>query len=544
MTSLINGAFIFNLQNKKFVKNISTRDGLPSNRIGDAANDNFGKLWITTANGIATIDANNFSIINYNDRDGVNDPMYHQDFIRPLFKIGNGNMILSATGGFFYWNPEKLHKEITAPKIAFDFFKVLNKDYSFINDTNINYISSITLPHDSNFFSFQFAAMHFVLPERNRYSYFLEGVDRQWTENTLVRLVNYTNVSPGSYTFHVKAANCDGVWGPEKTIQINITPAWYQTLWFKGLLVLIGLSIIYIIYLVRLHQIKLQKEKELALNTAKMKDAFLARMSHEIRTPMNAIMGMNQILIDRHPRDDQKEYLNAIDDSSTMLLSLINKILNYAKIESGKMQLEKISFNIKDCLDAAVNTIKNKAQQKGVEVISVIDPAIPEYVMGDPVRLKQILINLLGNAEKFTAKGKITLAVKVVSNENDSLQCEFKVNDTGIGISPEKLNTIFESFTQAGTDIARKYGGTGLGLAISKQLVELHNSNIKVTSEVNNGTTFSFIIKYEKSKGKAESKQILNEYILEQGMKLKGLRVLLAEDNNFNSIVAVDMLKK
>lgn len=248
--------------------------------------------------------------------------------------------------------------------------------------------------------------MHFVLPERNRYSFFLEGVDRQWTENTLQRLANYTDVTPGNYTFHVKAANCDGVWGPEKTIQINITPAWYQTLWFKGLLVLIGLSIVYIIYFVRLRQIRLEKEKELALNTARMKDAFLPHMSHEIRTPMNAIMGMNQILIHRQPRQDQMEYLNAIDESSTTLLSLINEILDYSKIESGKMHLEQISFSIKNCLETAVNTIKHKAQQKGVEVKTIIDVAMPEFVMGDQVRLKQILINLVGNAEKFTPREK------------------------------------------------------------------------------------------------------------------------------------------
>ncbi|MEO8151216.1 MAG: ATP-binding protein [Bacteroidia bacterium] len=543
ISTLFDGAFIYNMQSRKFTRNFSTENGLPSNRVGCAVRDNSNSMWLTTGNGLAELNLNDYSIKNYNDKDGIEDKQDHQLFNRPLLKGADGKLFLSVTGGFYYWDPKHFYKETIPPQIAFDFFKVLNKDYTLINDTNINYLSTVTLPHDSNFFSFQFAAMHFVLPERNRYSYFLEGVDRQWTKNTLQRMANYTNVSPGHYTFHVKAANCDGVWGTERKLNIIITPAWYQTLWFKFLIGLIAIGILYVIYLVRLRQVKLQKEKELALNTARMKDAFLARMSHEIRTPMNAIMGMNQILLDKQPRNDQLEYLNAIEESTVTLLSLINEILDYAKIESGKMHLEDTPFSIKECIQSAANTIKHKALEKNVGVNCLVDD-LPELVMGDPVRLKQILINLAGNAEKFTEHGEITLSSEIIGSDNEYVQCKFTVSDTGIGIPQEKLSSIFESFTQAGSDITRRFGGTGLGLTISKQLIELHKSSINVSSEVNKGTAFSFTIKYKKALDRKESDQNLKNYIYDKGELLSGIKILLAEDNKFNGIVAIDMLKK
>ena len=284
----------------------------------------------------------------------------------------------------------------------------------------------------------------------------------------------------------------------------------------------------------------IEAEKEKAEASEKAKHQFLANMSHEIRTPMNAIKGMTDILIRRNPKEDQKEYLDGIKQSSDSLLVIINDILDISKIEAGKVELEQEPFSVVELVNNVHTIMQFKAEEKGLELLKDI-PAENLTVQGDATRLRQILINLIGNAIKFTEKGLVTTSVKS-EQANDKLNLHFIVSDTGIGIDEDTMGKIFESFEQAYSDTSRKFGGTGLGLSISKKLVELHDGTIWVESEKGKGSQFHFIIPYAIAATAAVVAKAAdaNANIADA---LKGIRVLLVEDNQFNVVVAQEELE-
>jgi len=286
-----------------------------------------------------------------------------------------------------------------------------------------------------------------------------------------------------------------------------------------------------------------QKEKEVAERTADLKQQFMANMSHEIRTPMNAIVGMTRLLLDKEPKHEQMRYLSAIQQSADNLLVIINDILDLSKIESGKIVLEETDFSIKELLESMRDMLMLKAEEKGIELKININDALPKRLNGDPTRLNQILINLTGNAIKFTEHGSVSVMVKPVKAEGEKVWVQFDVTDTGIGISKDYIGKIFDSFTQAGSDVARKFGGTGLGLTISKQLVELMQGEITVSSEEGKGTTFTVVIPMDEARlqEQCEKNKTIDEATIKQ---LNVIKVLLAEDNEFNRMVAEDTLKE
>lgn len=283
-------------------------------------------------------------------------------------------------------------------------------------------------------------------------------------------------------------------------------------------------------------------ERQKAEDAKKFEQQFLANMSHEIRTPMNVVMGMTNLLLKTSLNDQQKKYISAIKDSSENLLVIINDILDLSKIEAGKIDFESIHFSLHKTLDIVHTTLIYKAEEKGLAMNVKMDPAIPATVIGDPVRLSQVLLNLAGNAVKFTEKGSITIQCKALKEENDNIWIEISVIDTGIGISEKMVHNIFESFTQASSDTTRKYGGTGLGLTISKQLVELQGGSIQVKSKLHEGSTFSFILPYGIGTKITKDEKIkqVDVKVLEE---LSHKKILLVEDNVFNQIVATDTLK-
>ena len=284
----------------------------------------------------------------------------------------------------------------------------------------------------------------------------------------------------------------------------------------------------------------IEVEKEKALTSERAKHQFLANMSHEIRTPMNAIKGMTDILLRRNPKDDQKEYLDGIKQSSDSLLVIINDILDISKIESGKLELEQEPFSVNDIVDNVHNIMIFKAEENGLELRKVI-PEENIYVKGDANRLRQILINLIGNAIKFTEKGQVTTTVKSEVKE-DKINVHFTVSDTGIGIDKDRKEKIFNSFEQAYSDTSRKFGGTGLGLSISKKIVELHEGNIWVESEKGKGSQFHFTITYPKAES-APLETKVEDPSNTIASALKGISILLVEDNQFNVVVAREELE-
>jgi signal transduction histidine kinase len=303
---------------------------------------------------------------------------------------------------------------------------------------------------------------------------------------------------------------------------------------------------------------KTQKLAQAALMACKAKGDFLANMSHEIRTPMNGVLGMVDLLLHTNMTPEQHESCKIIKTSADSLLCIINDILDFSKIEAGKMEVEKVEFDLPDTVTGAVKLLSPQAQAKGLELTCVIDHGLGPALVGDPTRIRQILLNLLNNAVKFTGKGKVYLEVRRLSETDEEVQLRFAVTDTGIGLSEEDQKKLFQSFSQADTSMTRRFGGTGLGLAISRKLVEMMGGFIHVVSSPGKGSTFSFTIKLGKPDGArrptgqttvpGSGSTLLPESsgnaAESPAMAPDDTRVLLVEDNAINQIVAVKQLER
>jgi signal transduction histidine kinase/CheY-like chemotaxis protein len=286
---------------------------------------------------------------------------------------------------------------------------------------------------------------------------------------------------------------------------------------------------------------KLKAEK-----LSKMKDDFISNMSHELRTPLNAINGYADILNKSKLDPDQQEAVSIIHNSSEILITLVNDILDFSKINSEKLALEKIPFSLEKTVKLVFDLLVKKAEQKKIRLENIFDEKIPKKVIGDKIRINQIIMNLTGNAIKFTEKGYVRIEVKILEESEKDLTLHFSVKDTGIGIPEDKIDKIFERFEQAGTEITRKFGGTGLGLNISKNLVELHGGELEVKSVYGQGSEFYFSIKYDKVTVEHEMAEKLkkekNKFDSTK-MNLKKLRVLVCEDNTVNIKLIHHMFK-
>jgi len=285
-------------------------------------------------------------------------------------------------------------------------------------------------------------------------------------------------------------------------------------------------------------KLKAESAALIAESAVKAKQQFLSNMSHEIRTPMNAIIGFTKVLIKTETTSKQKEYLQAIKLSGDSLIVLINDILDLAKVDAGKMIFEQIPFKMAMSISAMLHLFEPKIREKNLELIKEYNNNIPRVLVGDPVRLHQIIINLVSNAVKFTNKGKITVSVRLLKEDDNKVTIEFAIKDTGIGIPQNKMDKIFDNFQQASSGTSRLYGGTGLGLAIVKQLVDAQDGSIRVESSINEGSTFTFVMDFLKTKSNAD----IEDTLLELDSEIKDIRVLVVEDIALNQLLMKTLL--
>jgi len=555
-------------------QHFTAKDGLPSDYILFLGLDSGRRLWVGTDDGVAVQSQSQWVV--YTHEDGlVSDDCAANGF----WPEPDGTVWIGTLKGLSRFqpagHPPGAERSAPAPPVAITAAR--------LGGRGVAPSALSEVPYRDRNFSVSFAGLSFVSEKRIRFRYRLVGLDDAWTE-TDERTVGYSSLPAGAYRFQVIARDANGPWSaPPAEIAFRIATPWWQTWWFRGLVAAALFRLASLLYRARMAAIagehrrletavrertrELQVQKDLverhkgeiedllrqSQEVSRLKSEFLANMSHEIRTPMNGVMGMIQLLLYASLDAEQRDSILTMRDSTDALLVVINDILDFSKFEAGKMELVSEPFSIRKCVTDALQVFQWRADEKGLRLVSRVDGGVSPALVGDADRLRQILLNLVSNALKFTDHGEISVAVSLAGESEaaggPAQTVHIAVRDTGIGIPAEKQRMIFEAFAQVDGSTRRRRGGTGLGLAICAKLAGLMGGQIAVESALGRGSSFSFTVTLPVATGDAapgDAGECLRppEGLEATGPAARPLRVLLVEDNLINQKVAKKLVEK